>query len=286
MPVLWAYARDLFQTPGFGDTIDFVQIKQHYYIVHADINPTRIVPKGPDLSNWLTPHGREALGGRPFGDGTAPGPTPEGERVPPGHSARPRTTPFGSTTRRAEPRAIRRRDREPGSAAAPRGRSAGRARGRRSGWSTASRVSGPEHRHRGIASDPRRRAAAARVLGDRGGDRQLHRIARVDLTARPASPGVSQSLRLSTSQYRYGPTRVRCPCEYALISGCWGSAIAGQLPEQRGGAARREHAPRPRARSTTRFTPASPPAESVDDPPCSASTGRLPPKPGINESPR
>ena len=46
MPVLWAYARDLFQTPGFGDTIDFVQIKQHYYIVHADINPTRIVPEG------------------------------------------------------------------------------------------------------------------------------------------------------------------------------------------------------------------------------------------------
>ena len=87
MPVLWAYARDLFQTPGFGDTIDFVQIKQHYYIVHADINPTRIVPKGPDLSNWLTPHGREALGGKPFGDGTPPGPTREGERVPAGHSA-------------------------------------------------------------------------------------------------------------------------------------------------------------------------------------------------------
>ena len=73
MPVLWAYARDLFQTPGFGDTVDFVQIKQHYYIVHADINPTRIVPKGPELANWLTPHGREALGGRPFGDGTPPG---------------------------------------------------------------------------------------------------------------------------------------------------------------------------------------------------------------------
>ena len=50
MPVLWAYARDLFQTPGFGDTIDFEQIKQHYYIVHNDINPTRIVPKGPDLA--------------------------------------------------------------------------------------------------------------------------------------------------------------------------------------------------------------------------------------------
>ena len=85
MPALWAYARDLFETPGFGDTVDFVQIKQHYYIVHADINPTRIVPKGPDLANWLTPHGREALGGRPFGDGTPPGPPIESERVPAGH---------------------------------------------------------------------------------------------------------------------------------------------------------------------------------------------------------
>ncbi len=74
MPVLWAYARDLFQTPGFGDTIDFTQIKQHYYIVHKDINPTQIVPDGPDVTNWLTEHGRESLGGRPFGTGTPPGP--------------------------------------------------------------------------------------------------------------------------------------------------------------------------------------------------------------------
>jgi len=86
MPALWAYARDLFQTPGFGDMVDFVQIKQHYYIVHKDINPTQIVPQGPDLSNWLEPHGREALGGRPFGDGTPPGPVPEGERVDPAHT--------------------------------------------------------------------------------------------------------------------------------------------------------------------------------------------------------
>jgi putative glutathione S-transferase len=87
MPVLWAYARDLFQTPGFGDTIDFVQTKQHYYRVHRQINPTGIVPDGPELSNWLTPHGRDALGGSPFGDGTPPGPPPEGERVAPGHGA-------------------------------------------------------------------------------------------------------------------------------------------------------------------------------------------------------
>ncbi|MET8084890.1 glutathione S-transferase C-terminal domain-containing protein [Micromonospora sp. NPDC005237] len=84
MPVLWAYARDLFQTPGFGDTIDFDHIKRHYYQVHRDINPTGIVPLGPDLSNWVTPHGREALGGRPFGDGTPP--PPPAEPVDPAHT--------------------------------------------------------------------------------------------------------------------------------------------------------------------------------------------------------
>jgi putative glutathione S-transferase len=86
MPVLWAYARDLFQTPGFGDTIDFVHIKRHYYEVHSDINPTRIVPLGPDLSGWITPHGRHALGGRPFGDGTPPGPPVADEVVEPSHT--------------------------------------------------------------------------------------------------------------------------------------------------------------------------------------------------------
>ena len=85
MPVLWAYARDLFQTPGFGDTVDFAQIKAHYYVVHRDINPTGIIPKGPELAGWLLPHGREALGGRPFGDGTPPGPVAESERVPAAH---------------------------------------------------------------------------------------------------------------------------------------------------------------------------------------------------------
>ena len=87
MPALWGYARDLFQTPGFGDTIDFVQIKQHYYIVHEDINPTQIVPAGPELSGWLTAHGRESLGGSPFGEGTPPGPVKAGEEVAAGHGA-------------------------------------------------------------------------------------------------------------------------------------------------------------------------------------------------------
>ena len=87
MPALWGYARDLFQTPGFGDTVDFEHIKRHYYVVHNDINPTRIVPKGPDLTGWLTPHGREALGGRPFGDGTPPDAPREDEVVPEEHRA-------------------------------------------------------------------------------------------------------------------------------------------------------------------------------------------------------
>ncbi len=86
MPVLWAYARDLFQTPGFGDTIDFDHIKAHYYQVHLDINPTGIVPKGPDLSGWTSPHRREELGGRPFGEGTPPGPARADEVVPPEHN--------------------------------------------------------------------------------------------------------------------------------------------------------------------------------------------------------
>ena len=81
MPVLWAYARDLFQTPGFGDTIDFVQIKQHYYVVHTNLNPSQIVPKGPDLSGWFDPHDRDELGGRPFGDGTPPTSPPVDEML-------------------------------------------------------------------------------------------------------------------------------------------------------------------------------------------------------------
>lgn len=86
LPVLWAYARDLFATPGFGDTVDFVETKAHYYQVHTDLNPTRIVPAGPELSGWLEPHDRQRLGGSPFGDGTPPGPPPPKEIVAPDHT--------------------------------------------------------------------------------------------------------------------------------------------------------------------------------------------------------
>ncbi|WP_210184570.1 glutathione S-transferase family protein [Alkalicoccus daliensis] len=64
MPNLWGYARDLYQTPGFGDTTDFEAIKRHYHLsitIHPDSTAAKILPKGPDLSVWETPHHREKL---------------------------------------------------------------------------------------------------------------------------------------------------------------------------------------------------------------------------------
>ena len=54
---LWDYARDLWQTPGFGDTTDLGHVKAHYYGTHPTINPTGIVPRGP-CTDWQAPHGR------------------------------------------------------------------------------------------------------------------------------------------------------------------------------------------------------------------------------------
>ena len=51
-PNLWEYARRLYQQPGFGETVNFDQIKRHYYVTHDTINPNGIVPKGPDPAVW------------------------------------------------------------------------------------------------------------------------------------------------------------------------------------------------------------------------------------------
>lgn len=53
----------------------------------------RIVPTGPDLSGWLAPHRREELGGRPFGEGNAPGPPPLDEAAPAAHRPSPQARP-------------------------------------------------------------------------------------------------------------------------------------------------------------------------------------------------
>ncbi len=55
---LSGYVRDLYQVPGVKETVDFKQIKRHYYYSHQSINPTRIVPLGPIL-DFDAPHGRD-----------------------------------------------------------------------------------------------------------------------------------------------------------------------------------------------------------------------------------
>ncbi|UYG16462.1 glutathione S-transferase C-terminal domain-containing protein [Brachybacterium huguangmaarense] len=92
LPNLWNYTKDLFATPGFGDTVDFQQIKEHYYVVQTDVNPTRIVPLGPDLSGLLEPHDRDRFESATWGAGTAPGPVAAAERVDPAH------TPWGAAS--------------------------------------------------------------------------------------------------------------------------------------------------------------------------------------------
>lgn len=56
-PNLAKYRRELFQWPGVEQTINFYHIKRHYYYSHTTINPTQIVPIGPDI-NYHLPHGR------------------------------------------------------------------------------------------------------------------------------------------------------------------------------------------------------------------------------------
>ena len=59
-PNLFGYLRDLYQVPGVSETVDFGHIKRHYYGSHRHINPTGIVPLGPDL-HLDEPHNRQML---------------------------------------------------------------------------------------------------------------------------------------------------------------------------------------------------------------------------------
>lgn len=58
---LHGYLCDLYQLPGVAETVSLEHIKRHYYMTHDEINPTRIVPVGPQL-DFGKPHGREKLG--------------------------------------------------------------------------------------------------------------------------------------------------------------------------------------------------------------------------------
>ena len=56
-PNLWGYTRDLYQVPGVAGTVNLDHIKRHYYVTHRAINPTGIVPRGPEI-DFSQPHGR------------------------------------------------------------------------------------------------------------------------------------------------------------------------------------------------------------------------------------
>jgi putative glutathione S-transferase len=56
-PRLWAYTRDLYQHDGIAATVNLEHIKRHYYESHTRVNPTAIVPIGPEI-DFSAPHGR------------------------------------------------------------------------------------------------------------------------------------------------------------------------------------------------------------------------------------
>ena len=59
-PNLCNYLLELYQLPGIAETVNFDHIKQHYYYSHPELNPTRIVPKGP-AQNLMQAHNRAAI---------------------------------------------------------------------------------------------------------------------------------------------------------------------------------------------------------------------------------
>ncbi|MBV8734736.1 MAG: glutathione S-transferase C-terminal domain-containing protein [Solirubrobacterales bacterium] len=58
---LWPYLRDLYQQPGIAQTVDFDEIRAHYYTTHPMVNPTGLVALRP-AEDLGAPHGREVLG--------------------------------------------------------------------------------------------------------------------------------------------------------------------------------------------------------------------------------
>jgi putative glutathione S-transferase len=57
-PNLWGYTRELYQRPAIADTTAIDEIKRHYYTTHDELNPKRIIPRGPLDWDLTAPHGR------------------------------------------------------------------------------------------------------------------------------------------------------------------------------------------------------------------------------------
>ena len=54
---LWAYTRQIYQMPHIAETVDMDHIKRHYYMTHESLNPSGVVPAGPEI-DFDEPHGR------------------------------------------------------------------------------------------------------------------------------------------------------------------------------------------------------------------------------------
>jgi putative glutathione S-transferase len=57
-PNLWGFTRELYQLPGIAETTAIDEIKTHYYTTHDELNPKRIIPRGPLDWDLTAPHGR------------------------------------------------------------------------------------------------------------------------------------------------------------------------------------------------------------------------------------
>jgi len=57
---LWPYLRDVYQTDGVAETVEMSHIKEHYYTTHPDVNPKRIIARGPS-PDFGAPHDRDRL---------------------------------------------------------------------------------------------------------------------------------------------------------------------------------------------------------------------------------
>ena len=62
-PSLWGFTRELYQVPGVAETVNLHHIRHHYYGSHKAVNPTGIVPKGPEI-DYTAPHDRPRLSNR------------------------------------------------------------------------------------------------------------------------------------------------------------------------------------------------------------------------------
>ena len=60
-PNIYGYMKELYQVPGVAETVNFDHIKRHYYYSHTMINPTQVIPVGPE-QDLMSPHGRDKMG--------------------------------------------------------------------------------------------------------------------------------------------------------------------------------------------------------------------------------